>query len=182
MSEKSRFETRMQGRTMAKPPKTAERLLLCLLPDQVRDNVSGDLSEIFNAIIVPSCGIFRARFWYWRQVVCAMRLLFGFRKNPQAALELWKGRIHMDRPIVHDFKYHRGISMHHMPVEGAVGLLFVFATLFIFGFGIPACRELLLITGSLGILGSGILLLWHMRHPFKNQSLDLHKQKRVTRG
>ena len=182
MSEKSRFETRTQGRTMAKPPETAERLLLFLLPDQVRDNVSGDLSEIFNAIIVPSCGISRARLWYWRQVVCAMRLLFRFRKNPQAALELWKGRIHMDRPIADASKYHRGISMHHIPVEGAVGLLFVFATLFIFGFGIPACRELLLITGSLGILGSGILLFWHIRHPFKNQALDLHKQKKVTRG
>ncbi len=88
----------------------------------------------------------------------------------------------MDRPIVQVSEYHRGISMHHIPVQGAVGLLFVFATLFIFGVGIPACRELLLFTGSLGILGSGVLLYWHLRHPFKNQALDLHNQKKVKRG
>ncbi len=88
----------------------------------------------------------------------------------------------MDRTIAHASEYHRGISMHHIPVQGAVGLLFVFATLFIFGVGIPACRELLLITGSLGVLGSGGLLYWHLRHPLKNQALDLHNQRKVKRG
>ncbi len=182
MSENSHFVTRSQGRRTAKPPEAAERLLQFLLPDQVRENVSGDLLEIFKAIIVPSCGIFRAKLWYWRQVVSSMRLLFRFQRNPEATWELWKGRIHVDRPIAHASEYHRGISMHHIPVQGAVGLLFVFATLFIFGVGIPACRELLLITGSLGILGSGVLLYWHLRHPLKNQALDLHNQRKVKRG
>jgi hypothetical protein len=161
----------------AKPPETAERLLLFLLPEQVRDYVSGDLSEIFSAIIVPGCGIFRARLWYWRQVVCSMRLFFRFRNNPQNALEFWKGRIQVNRPMNGTAKYHSGISMHHIPVQGGVGLLFAFATVFIFGVGIRAVREIFMVTGSMGILGSGILLYWHMRHPHKIQTLDLHKQK-----
>jgi hypothetical protein len=161
----------------AKPPETAEWLLLFLLPDKVSDNVSGDLSEIFSAIIVPSRGIFRARLWYWRQVVCSLRLFLRFRNNPQNALELWKGRIYMNRPVTDAVTYHSGISMHHIPVRGAVGLLFTFATVFIFGVGIRAVREIFIVTGAFGILGSGILLHWHIRHPHKMQTLDLHKQK-----
>jgi hypothetical protein len=162
----------------AKPPETAERLLLSLLPEQVRDNVSGDLSEIFSVIIVPSRGLRRARLWYWRQVVCSMRLFFGFRKNPQAALKLWKAQIHMHRPMHDTVTYHPGISMHHIPVgSGVAGFLFVIATVSIFGLGIPALLQLLLITGTLGILVSGIVLHWHKHHALKFQALDLHKQK-----
>ncbi|HYK89851.1 MAG TPA: hypothetical protein VE398_13835 [Acidobacteriota bacterium] len=73
--------------------------------------------------------------------------------------------------------YHRGISMHHIPVQGGVGLLFAFATVSIFGVGIQAVREMFIVTGSLRILGSGILLYWHMRHLNKIQILDPHKQK-----
>jgi len=162
----------------AKPPETAQRLLLLLLPDQVRDNITGDLSELYTAVIVPSCGIFRARLWYWRQVVCSMRLFFRFRRNPQAALELWKGRSHMYKPMREAVAYHPGISMHHIQVgSGVAGFLFVFATLFIFGVGVPAIRGLLVITGILGILGSGFVLYWRKRHALKIQSLDLHKEK-----
>ncbi len=71
--------------------------------------------------------------------------------------------------------YHPGITMHKIPVEGAVGLLFVFATVFIFGVGIPAVRWLLVISGTFGMLGSGLLLYWHRRHALKIQSLDMHK-------
>jgi len=178
MSEKSHFRTGTQERMTAKPPKTAERLLLSLLPEQIRDNVSGDLSEIFSVIIVPGCGIFRARLWYWRQVVCSMRLLFRFRKNPQAALEFWKGRIPMYKPMHDAVMYHPGISMHHIPVgSGVAGFLFLLATVFIFGVGIPAFLELLVVTGTLGILASGIIFYWHKHHALKIQALDLHKQK-----
>lgn len=73
---------------------------------------------------------------------------------------------------------HPGISMHHIPVGGGVaGLLFVFATVFIFAVGIPAIRGLLIITGILGILGSGLVLYWHKRHALKIQSLHLHEEK-----
>jgi hypothetical protein len=178
MSEKSPFEARRQERATAKPPETAERLLLCLLPDPVRDNVSGDLSEIFSAIIVPSCGISRARLWYWRQVICSMRLFFEFRKNPQAALEFWKGGIHMYKPMHNAATYHPGISMHHISVGSDVpGLLFVFATLFIFGVGIPAFLVLLLISGTLGLLASRVILNWHKHHTLEIQTLNLHKLK-----
>jgi hypothetical protein len=162
----------------AKPPKTAERLLLCLLPEQVRDNVSGDLSEIFSVIIVPSCGVFKAKLWYWRQVVCSMQHFFRFRKNPQAALKLWKGRTHMHSPMHDVVTYHPGISMHHISVGGGVpGLLFVLGTVFIFGVGIPAFLLLLLISGSLGLLASRVILNWHKRHALEIQTLDLHKLK-----
>jgi hypothetical protein len=164
--------------TSAKPPEIAQRLLLFLLSDQVRDNVTGDLSELYSAVIVPSCGISRARLWYWRQVACSMRLFFRFRKNPQTALKLWKGRIDMSKPMYDAGTLHPGISMHHIPVGGgAAGFLFVFATVFIFAVGIPAIRGLLVITAILGILGSGLLLYWHKRHALKIQSLHMHEEK-----
>jgi hypothetical protein len=174
MTENYHWKTRTQGRMTAKPPEIAQRLLRFLLPDQLRDNISGDLTEIFTAVIVPSCGIFRARVWYWRQVVCSMRFFLRFPQSPQAAL---KGRVFMDSPRTNETRFHRGIRIDRIPVEGAIGLLFVFATVFIFGIGIPAVRELFVITGILGILGSGILLFWHKCHALKLQLLDLHKKK-----
>jgi hypothetical protein len=81
----------------------------------------------------------------------------------------------MDRPMTDAVTFHRGISISHIPVEGAAGLLFVFATGFIFGIGIPAIREMLVVTAPLGILGAGILVSWHKRHPLKIQALGLHK-------
>ncbi len=122
------------NRGMARPPRAAERLLLILLPDPVRDNICGDLSEIFSIVIVPGCGAFRARLWYWRQVISSMRLFFRFRRNPQAALELWKGRFPMQKRLHVAAAFHPGISMHHIPVGGSLaGFLFVLATIFIFG-------------------------------------------------
>ncbi len=177
MSEK--HKTSAQERMTAKPPKTAERLLLRLLPEQVRDNVSGDLSEMFSLAIVPSCGIFRARLWYWRQVVSSIRLSFRFRKNPQAALELWKGRFPMHRTMQGAPAFHPGISMHHISVgSGVPGLLFVLATVFIFGVGIPAFLELLVVSGIVGFFASRIILNWHKHHALDIQTLDLHKPNR----
>ena len=178
MSEESHLKSGAQERMTAKPPETAERLLLSLLPEQVRENICGDLSEIFSVIIVPSCGIFRARLWYWRQVVCSMHLFFRFRKNPQAALKLWKGRTHMHQSMHDVVTYHPGISMHHISVgSGVPGFLFVLATVFIFGVGIPAFLVLLVITGTLGLLASRVILNWHKHHALEIQTLDLHKLK-----
>ncbi len=167
-----------RARTEAKPPEIAQRLLLILLPDQVRDNIIGDLSELYTAVIAPSCGISRARLWYWRQVLFSMRFLFRFHKNPQPALELWKGRVHMSKPMADAVSHHPGISMHHIRVgSGVAGFLFVFATVFIFAVGVPIIRGLLVITGILGILGSGLVFYWHKRHAPKIQLLDLHEEK-----
>ncbi len=171
-----------QARIPAKPPEIAQRLLMYLLPDQVRDYVTGDLSELYSTAIVPRCGITRARLWYWRQVACSLRLFFKFRKNPQPALNLWKGRIDMSKPIGDVGTPHPGISMHHIPVgSGVAGLLFVFATVFIFAVGIPAIRGLLVLTGILGILGAGLVLYWHKRHALKIQSLHLDEEKHDRR-
>jgi hypothetical protein len=162
----------------ANPPEIAERLLLLLLPEQVQDNVCGDLSEIFSSVIVPSCGIFRARLWYWLQVVCSIRLFFRFRRNPQAALELWTGTNPIYKPMRNVIAFHPGISMHHISIgSGAPGFLFVLATVFIFGVGIPAFLVLLVISGILGILTSRIILNWHKHHALEIQTLNLHKLK-----
>jgi hypothetical protein len=71
--------------------------------------------------------------------------------------------------------YHPGISIHHIPVEGAVGLLFVFGTVFIFGAGVPAIREIFFLIAPLAVLALGILVYWHKHHSVKINALDLHK-------
>ena len=76
----------------------------------------------------------------------------------------------------HPVSNHPGISIHHIPVEGAVGLLFVFGTVFIFGVGVPAVREILFLTVPLGILALGILHYWHNHHSVKIEALNLRKQ------
>ena len=72
--------------------------------------------------------------------------------------------------------YHPGIAMHHIPVEGAAGLLFVFGTVFVFGVGVPAVREIFVLTAPLAALALGILLYWHKHHSVKIEALDLHKR------
>jgi hypothetical protein len=79
----------------------------------------------------------------------------------------------MEKPWKQGAEYHKGISMHKIPVEGAVGLLFAFATVFIFVVGIPAVRGLLVITGISGMLGPGILCLWRTHHHKKIHFLHL---------
>jgi hypothetical protein len=76
----------------------------------------------------------------------------------------------------HPVSNHPGISIHHIPVEGAVGLLFVFGTVFIFGVGVPAVREIFFLTVPLGVLALGILHYWHKHHSVKIEALNLHKQ------
>jgi hypothetical protein len=89
------------------------------------------------------------------------------------------GREHtrIDTKATPDPLTHRGISISHIPVEGTAGLLFVFATVFIFVVGIAAVREMLLFTVPLGILALAILLYWHKRHPVGIEPLNLHERK-----
>ena len=58
-------------------------------------------------------------------------------------------------------EFHRGIRIDSIPVEGIPGLLFVIATVYMFLGAIPATREFLLISGSAGVLGAGLLYYWH---------------------
>jgi len=80
-------------------------------------------------------------------------------------------------PMTDAVTYHRGISIHQIPVEGGAGLLFVFATGLIFAGGVAAVREMLVVTAPLGILALGILVYWHKHHPLKMVALDLHKPR-----
>ena len=75
----------------------------------------------------------------------------------------------------HPISNHPGISIHHIPVEGAVGLLFVLGTVLIFGVGVPAVREIFLLTLPLGVFAFGVLLYWHRGHSVKIEALNLHK-------
>ena len=88
----------------------------------------------------------------------------------------------MENPHTVSVAYHPGISIHNIPIKGRMGLLFVLGTLYIFGMGIPAVRTLGVIAAAFGLIGSGLLYLWHRRHPPKICLLDLHKSLRPTRS
>jgi hypothetical protein len=57
----------MSGATQT-PPRWAEALLECLLPEHVRETVVGDLREEFVESALQRKGLLRARLWYLRQV------------------------------------------------------------------------------------------------------------------
>jgi predicted permease len=68
------------------PPRLARRLLARALPADVRDDVSGDLEEVFRRR-QESAGAFRARLWYWREAL-SFTVHFGrerLRGRPGAA-------------------------------------------------------------------------------------------------
>jgi len=67
----------------------------------------------------------------------------------------------MKKTLVIGTEYHRGIRIDSIPVRGFAGLLFVFATMFMFLGASPAIRELLLICGPAGLIWAGILYYWH---------------------
>jgi hypothetical protein len=174
MSEGSAAQGRPRSHS-AKPPRSGEWLLLFVLPNEIAECVSGDLAEIFETVILPASGRFRAGLWYWRQVFYSMRLFFRFHANPRSTLESWKGQIKMEIPRSYGVTYHSGIRIDKIRVQGAMGLLFVFATLFIFGVGIPAVRGFAAISGALGILGAGVVYYWHKKHALKIGPLNLHE-------
>jgi hypothetical protein len=103
--------------------------------------------------------------------VVAGALIFLFNKRADEDRK-FGARIRADQPVSN----HPGISIHHIPVEGAVGLLFVLGTMLIFGAGVPAIREIFVLIAPVGALASGILLYWHKRHSVKIEALDLHKK------
>jgi hypothetical protein len=102
-------------------------------------------------------------------VAGALIFLLGNRANEHGK---FGARTTTDHPV-HN---HPGIAIHHIPVEGSVGLLVVLGTVFIFGAGVPAVREIFVFIVPLGVLALGILLYWHKHHSVKIEALDLHKQ------
>jgi len=67
----------------------------------------------------------------------------------------------MGKPSKQGIEFHQGIRIDKIPVEGIPGLMFMFATVFMFAASIPAVREFLLITSIPGIIGAGVLYYWH---------------------
>ena len=81
-------------------------------------------------------------------------------------------RIFADEPA----SKHPGISINHIPVEGAVGLIVAIGTVFIFAAGVTEIREIFVLTAPLGVLAFVILRYWHKHHSVKIQTIDLHKE------
>jgi hypothetical protein len=78
------------------------------------------------------------------------------------------------RILLPDDSRRPSISIHHIPVEGAVGLLFAVGTMIIFGTGVAAIREIFALTAPLGFLGFLVLRYWRRRHSVKIEALNLH--------
>jgi hypothetical protein len=102
-------------------------------------------------------------------LAAGLMFLLGKRADERGKFD---AQISADDPVSN----HPGISIHHIPVEGAVGLLFVSGTVFIFGAGVPAIREIFVLIAPLGVLAVGILHYWHKHHSVKIQTLDLQKK------
>jgi hypothetical protein len=132
------------------------------------ESLIGDLLEKYQD---------RGRFWYGRQVIAIvfLRLYRNARQLSLSAAARRMGHVFASPTTTDTGALHPGISISHIPVEGAAGLLFVFGTVFVFGAGVPAVREIFVLTAPLAVLFLGILLYWHKRHSVKIEPLDLHK-------
>lgn len=58
---------------------------------------------------------------------------------------------------------HPGIRIDKISIDGAVGFIFVVATLMIFLVGVPATRGFVLVSSAAGVIGGIILYLWRNR-------------------
>ncbi len=61
-----------------RPPRLARWILERALPDDVRDDVSGDVEEMFHRRVAAD-GTMRSRLWYWRQVLSFFLHFFAAR-------------------------------------------------------------------------------------------------------
>jgi hypothetical protein len=67
------------------PPRIASWLLEASLPSLDGEAIAGDLHEEFATHIVPARGVFRARWWYRRQVARSLAPLY-FRSWQRASI------------------------------------------------------------------------------------------------
>jgi hypothetical protein len=82
---------------LRRPPAWARWLLECALPRDVREDVSGDLEELYHAR-VAALGLQPARFWFGAQaIVFALRFLAERVRDRVLSVELVP---HVDRPVV----------------------------------------------------------------------------------
>src|SRR5919112_59009 len=51
------------------PPRLADWILYLTLPDKTYECIRGDLTEEYQALVLPRLGIRKARLWYWQQVL-----------------------------------------------------------------------------------------------------------------
>jgi len=76
------------------PPSWAEAILRGLLAPRNRETVSGDLLEEYREVVLPACGVVRARVWYLRQVLsfmtphALMRAVVGWEREGKMANNL----------------------------------------------------------------------------------------------
>jgi hypothetical protein len=75
----------------AAPPRIGRALLWLVLPPEDRQAVEGDLHEEFAGIVLPQRGAWRARGWYWGQVLRSVAPLLVLRWQRQGRPPLLAG-------------------------------------------------------------------------------------------
>jgi hypothetical protein len=75
----------------ATPPRSAEFLLLCLVPRKNREYLIGCLQEEFQTLLLPKYGRFYANVYYWSQVLQSLgSVAWGLIKKMASLTALWR--------------------------------------------------------------------------------------------
>jgi hypothetical protein len=73
------------------PPRSAEFLLLCLLPRKNREYMMGCLEEEFQTLLLPKYGRFYANVYYWWQVLQSLAsIAWELLKKKASFAALWR--------------------------------------------------------------------------------------------
>jgi hypothetical protein len=73
------------------PPRSAEYLLLCLLPRKNREYFMGCLEEEFRTVLLPKYGEFWARVYYWSQAIQSLASVgWGLIKKLASLAAIWR--------------------------------------------------------------------------------------------
>jgi hypothetical protein len=79
------------GVTPITPPRSAEYLLLCLLPRKNREHFMGCLEEEFRTVLLPKYGEFWARVYYWSQAIQSLGSVgWALIKKLAFLVDIWK--------------------------------------------------------------------------------------------
>jgi len=64
-----------------------------------------------------------------------------------------------------DQRPHRGPNAARIPAAGIPGLVFALGIIWMFWFGAPTYRPIVVGAGIAGIAAAGVLIAWRARHP-----------------
>lgn len=79
------------GIASATPPRSAEFLLLCLVPRKNREYLMGCLEEEFQTLLLPKYGRFYANVYYWSQALQSLAsVAWALLKKMASLTALWR--------------------------------------------------------------------------------------------